>query len=243
MNLSDSKALWSQVSGLLQSTKPSIASKRTADDFADHFLKKIDNIRDATSNAPAAVIEHRSMPSLLAFRPVTVDEITRIVMESSNKQCSQDPAPTWLIKQLCSCYVLSTTVAAICNASFTEGVLPVSQKHAIVRPRLKKSTLDTDDLNSYRPIAHLTLLSKTIERVVATRFNEHADAHDLLSLRQSAYHAHHSTETAVTDVHNRLVRNVDYGGHVSALVFLDLSSAFDTVDHAILLDSWKNVLA
>ena len=56
------------------------------------------------------------------------------------------------------------------------------------------------------------------------------------SLRQSAYRAHHSTEMAVTDVHNRLVRNVDRGDHVSALVLLDLSSAFDTVDHVILLD-------
>ena len=126
MNMSDSMALWSQVSGLLQSTKPSIASKHTADDFADHFLKKIDNIRNATSNAPTAVIEHRSVPALLAFRPVTADEITRIVMKSPNKQCSQDPAPTWLIKRLCSCSVLSITGAAICNVSFTEGVLPIN---------------------------------------------------------------------------------------------------------------------
>ena len=82
----------------------------------------------------------------------------------------------------------------------------------------------------------MTFLSKTIERVVATRFNEHAYARDLLPLRQSAFRAHHSTETAVTDVHNRLVRNVDRGGHVSALVLLDLNSAFDTINHAILVD-------
>ena len=70
----------------------------------------------------------------------------------------------------------------------------------------------------------------------ATRFNAHADVHELLPLRQSAYCAHHSTETAVADVHNLLVRNVDRGDHVSALVLLDLGSAFNTVDHAILLD-------
>ena len=78
--------------------------------------------------------------------------------------------------------------------------------------------------------------SKTIERVVAIRFNEHADAYRLMPLRQSAYRAFHSTETAVTDVHNRLIRCVDRGGNVSVLVLLDLSSAFDTVDHAILLE-------
>ena len=76
------------------------------------------------------------------------------------------------------------------------------------------STLDPADLNSYRPISNLTILLKTRERIVAARFNENADAHDLLPLRQSAYRAHHSTETAVTGVNNRLVRNVDRGGHV-----------------------------
>ena len=58
----------------------------------------------------------------------------------------------------------------------------------------------------------------------------------MLPLCQSTYHAHHFAETAVTDVDKRLVQNVDRGGHVSALVLLDLSSAFDTVDNAILLD-------
>ena len=57
-----------------------------------------------------------------------------------------------------------------------------------------------------------------------------------MPLRQSAYRAFHSTETAVTDVHNRLVRCVDRSGNVSVLVLVDLSSAFDIVDHAILLE-------
>ena len=90
-------------------------------------------------------------------------------MGSPGKQCSSDPAPSWLVKRLCP--VLSGTIASICNASFVDGVLPPSQKHAIVRPRLNKLTLDSDDLNSYRPISNLSFLSKTIERVVAVRFN------------------------------------------------------------------------
>ena len=88
-----------------------------------------------------------------------------------------------------------------------------------------------DDLNSYRPISNLSFLSKIIERVVAVRFNGHVEAYTLLPSRQSAYRAHHSTETAVIDVHNRIVRNMNRDGHASYL-----SSAFDTVDHTILLE-------
>ena len=139
-----------------------------------------------------------------------------------------------LVKRVCP--VLAGTIAAICNVSFAHGILPTSHKHAIVQPRLKIATLDPNDLNSYRPISNLSFLSKTIERVVAIRINEHADAYRLMPLRQSAYRGFHSTETAVTDVHNRLIRCVDRGGNVSVLVLLDLSSAFDTVDHVILLE-------
>ena len=72
--------------------------------------------------------------------------------------------------------------------------------------------------------------------MVAVRFNEHMEAYNLLLSRQSAYRSHHSTETAVIDVHNRIVHKMDRGGHASVLVLLDLVSVFDTVDHAILLE-------
>ena len=130
--------------------------------------------------------------------------------------------------------MLSVIIANVCNASFTQGAK--TQKHSIVRPILKKPTLDPNDLNSYRPISNLSFLSKTVERVVTARFDEHVETLNLLPSRQSAHGAHHSTETAVIDVHNSIVRNVDRGGHVSVLVLLDLSSAFDTVDDASLLE-------
>jgi len=122
----------------------------------------------------------------------------------------------------------------MCNASLPAGVLPTSQKHALVRPLLKKSTLDPYDLCSYRPISNLTFVSKMVERVVAVRLLKHVDSYNLLPERQSAYRRFHSTETAIAVVHNDLVRAAD-ADHVTALVLLDLSSAFDTVDHHILL--------
>ena len=77
-------------------------------------------------------------------------------------------------------------------------------------------------------------MSKIVERVVASRFDEHVETQHLLPDRQSAYRATYSTKTAVIAVHDSIVRTID-SGDVCALVLLDLSSAFDTVDHETLM--------
>ena len=88
-------------------------------------------------------------------------------------------------------------------------------------------------------MSNVTFLSKLVERVVARQFTAHADKHDLFPARQSAYRHCHSTETAVLTVHNYIVCATD-GVHVVALALLDLSSAFDTIDHTLLLSILQN---
>ena len=100
--------------------------------------------------------------------------------------------------------------------------------------RLKKPSLNPDDLNSFRAISNLSFLSKMIERVVVKQFIHHADQNGLLPVRQSACRRFHSTESAVLIVHNDIVRAIDEG-HVAALALLDHSSAFDSADHSTLL--------
>ena len=119
------------------------------------------------------------------------------------------------------------------------GVFPVQLKQTRVLPLLKKPTLDPDEASSYRPISNLPYLSKLIERVVVSRFAEHSVTCSLLPVQQSAYQPFHSTETALLSVHNDLVRSID-NGKVSLLVLLDLSAAFDTVDHQLLLSVLAN---
>jgi len=91
------------------------------------------------------------------------------------------------------------------------------------------------NLNSYRLISNLTLISKTLERLIDARFTKHADKDSLFPVNQSAYRKHHSTESAMVRTYNDLINAVDLG-HVGALVLLDLSSAFDTVDHQVMLN-------
>jgi hypothetical protein len=230
---SDTKALWSKLSLLLKPPPLPTSSSHTPDMFANFNKSKVDTIRSKTSAAPPPKIEYRSIPPMKEFDPVTDDEILKILHTSPAKHCSLDPVPTWLVKRLADLF--APIYARLCNSSLASGVVPVAHKHAIVRPRLKKPCLDSTDLASYRPISNLSFLSKTVERTVAARFLKHADDYNLLPARQSAYRAHYSTETAVVSVHNDLVRAID-DGNVSILVLLDLSAAFDTVDHQTLVE-------
>jgi len=85
-------------------------------------------------------------------------------------------------------------------------------------------------------------MSKLLERIIDSRFTEHANINNLFSPLQSAYRKHHSTETALVKIHNDLITNIDQG-LIGALVLLDLSSAFDTVDHSLLLKILQRCLS
>jgi len=84
----------------------------------------------------------------------------------------------------------------------------------------------------------LDFLSKVVEKVVNARLAKHVNRHRLLSVVQTAYRPFHSTETAIVRVLNDII-SVDNQGHISALMLLDLSAAFDTVDHTILIEILK----
>ena len=119
----------------------------------------------------------------------------RLLKTTPAKSCELDSVPTWLLKHLAS--VIAPTICHLCNLSMKNGVFPAQLKQARVQPLLKKSTLDPDDVSSYRPISNLPYISKFIERVVVSRLSHHLSTFNLLPDQQSAYPSFHSTETAL----------------------------------------------
>ena len=127
----------------------------------------------------------------------------------------------------------------LCNTSLHDGTFPKTQKCALVTPVLKKSNLESSDMNNYRPISNLSFMSKLLERCVNDQINQYLQSNNLLPPQQSAYRKLHSTESAVLRVLSDVYEAADRG-KVTILALLDLSAAFDTVDHTILLSRLKH---
>ena len=103
-------------------------------------------------------------------------------------------------------------------------------KLADVIPLVKEESQDPNILKNYRPVSNLTFLGKLIERVVLRRLNEHLSRNNLNCQEQFAYKKHHSTETLLIKIVNDVLIAADEKT-ATVVMLLDLSAAFDTVDH------------
>ena len=112
--------------------------------------------------------------------------------------------------------------------------MPPTLKKAVLSPVLKKPALDRQEFANFRPISNLKMVSKLIEKVVPSRLIGHLDENNLQELFQSGYKQYHSRETALLRVQNDILCALDSHNCV-VLLLLDLSCAFDTVDHKILI--------
>jgi len=130
------------------------ATTHSVNSFGGHFTQKIRRIRHSTSGYSTPTISDRRTDLPLAtFRLVFADEVAALVKKSPTKQCSLDSLPTSLLKDICD--TISPVIAMMCNASISENKFPQGQKSAIVRPLLKKTTLDPS-LSGQFPISVLS---------------------------------------------------------------------------------------
>jgi hypothetical protein len=226
--------MWRSLSSLLDRRRDNnnAATSHTAEAFAELFVKKIDDIRSATAGLPPPPVSTIMLSSLSSFRPYTPDEVRRIIISSPVKSCTLDPVPTFLVRELAD--LLLPYVTRMVNASLAQGRLPVSQRYAIVTPLIEKAGLDPSNMTNYRPVSNVTFMSKVEERAVALQLHEYLAANDLLPYNQSAYRKKHTTETAMLRVWSDILQAADTK-QVTLLGMLDISAAFDCVDHSLLL--------
>ena len=202
------------------------------------FINKVTEIRNdldsAVASASTLVLPDETCNSTFeSFQALTEDELKKIILSFSPKSCSLDAIPTSLLVDCLD--ELLPTLLHIVNESLQSGIFPNMYKNAVVKPLLKKPSLDCNVLKNYRPVSNLVFLSKVLEKVVLKQLLAYLNAHSLLPPSQSAYRPCHSTETTLLKVTNDILLALD-SGDVSVLTLLDLSAAFDTIDHAVLLN-------
>ncbi|KAK3566600.1 hypothetical protein QTP86_001087 [Hemibagrus guttatus] len=131
-------------------------------------------------------------------------------------------------------------ITTVINGSLMSGHVPTAFKKARVIPILKKPALDPSDISNYRPVSLLSFLSKILERVVCNQLSDYLMQNNLHDPNQSGFKAAHSTETALLAVTEKLhaARSAKLS---SVLILLNLSAAFDTVNHKTHLSTLRSL--
>ena len=202
-------------------------------DFNKFFAEKIELIRKNFSDEPDDLIQqsnvfHTGFKKLTEFELVTTEDIKLILNDTGFKTSSIDPIPSTLIEEN-----IDFWLPIICdhvNTSLKTG--------SIDGAKLAHLSLDSSSMKNYRPISNLSFIGKLAERVVLKQLTEHLDAKNLNISYQSGYKKHPSTETLLVRIVNDTLVASDEGS-VTIVMLLDLSAAFDTVDHQKLLHILK----
>ena len=238
----DSAATWSAVRDVLHRNSRPVYSdsqcQSLAVGFGQFFADKLRRTREsiavslASTFGPVHYARRHVGPTLTQLPPTSPGEVLKILKSSRLKPSPVDVLPTALLRSAAD--TLSPILAHIANLSFTQCRFPAAFKTAQVTPLLKKPGLDTEQMSNYRPISNLSTASKVIERLVLDRLRPHLLHSPNFARLQSAYRRGHSTETALLHVMDSVYTAAD-NKKATTLVCLDISAAFDTIDHSVLI--------
>ncbi|KAK3537535.1 hypothetical protein QTP70_013397 [Hemibagrus guttatus] len=212
----DPRKLHNIFSSLLNPPAPPSPSSLTAKDFATFYTEKIERICQTFTSLPTSPTshsQHSTTPSLTQLSTVASEEVLQITRSCNPTTCPLDPIPSAMLQTISP--DLLPFITTVINGSLMSGHVPTAFKKARVIPILKKPALDPSDISNYRP-------------------------NNLHDPNQSGFKAAHSTETALLAVTEKLhaARSAKLS---SVLILLDLSAAFDTVNHKTLLSTLRSL--
>ena len=239
---------WQVLNSILKSSKKPISSrfikngktlitepKEIANEFNSYFANIGPTLADSIKHTGKDFNSYLSKSHFSAtcfLRPTDVDEILQIIGNLGNRKSpGHDNIKSDIVKTVV--HEISYPLMILINRSLSTGKVPNDMKKAKVIPIYKKD--NPEEFGNYRPVSVLPTFSKILERIVHNRCYSFLVKHNILYQKQYGFRNKHTTYMAVLDFVKNISDAID-NDKVTLGIFMDLSKAFDTIDHNILLN-------
>ena len=245
----DTASIWRAINLFCRGDKAASTSPQFSPDcFNQHFLSIAKNlVQGQTTKAKytrSATLQQfcenklncaNNSSTVFKIPDLSVAEVGKLIQSISNKKSSGLDGITSHILKLSLPYIVES-LTFIYNLCISKGTFPQDLKNAKLIPIPKSK--DLTDLNNFRPISILPVISKPLERHIHIHFLKFLEDHDLIYHHQSGFRPKHSCQSALARLTNTWLSAINEN-KMTGVIFLDLKKAFDLVDHNILLDKLR----
>jgi len=244
----DRKKTWKIINDLRGKTKacikPSfvidnvkITNRRViSNEFNKYFNSIASKLNDSLPNIP---LSNSTIPSFMDFlapannntmylEDCTSDELLDIISDFDNNKASD--IPIRIIKK--ASHIITPTLSKYFNVLMKDGIFPDILKIGKITPIFKKGS--PEDMGNYRPVSTLPIFGKLFEKIIYSRIYSFAQTQGIINPNQFGFRKSHSTSHAVNQSVKIIEDTLKANKHILG-IFIDLSKAFDTIDHRTLL--------